>query len=94
MKLVSFDIFDTTLVRKCGAPENIFYLLANRIFGSSDKCAAYRNSFFLWRRKAEACLCAGQDGFWNLSENTVTRYRLICRMTVNYIPKTCGCTMN
>lgn len=46
MKLVSFDIFDTTLVRKCGAPENIFYLLANRIFGSSDKCAAYRNSFF------------------------------------------------
>lgn len=53
MKLVSFDIFDTTLVRKCGAPENIFYLLANRIFGSSDKCAAYRNSFFLWRRKAE-----------------------------------------
>ena len=24
MKLISFDIFDTVLIRKCGLPENIF----------------------------------------------------------------------
>ena len=27
-RLVSFDIFDTTLVRQCGEPRSIFWLLA------------------------------------------------------------------
>lgn len=50
MKLASFDIFDTTLIRKCGVPENIFYLLSKQIYPDNE---ALQNSFFLWRRKAE-----------------------------------------
>ena len=50
MNLASFDIFDTTLIRKCGRPENIFYLLANRLF-PNDR--ALREEFLLWRRNAE-----------------------------------------
>lgn len=50
MKLASFDIFDTTLIRKCGQPENIFYLLANRLF-PNDR--ALREDFLLWRKRAE-----------------------------------------
>lgn len=51
MKLASFDIFDTTLIRKCGKPENIFYLLAHKLY-PSDK--AKREDFFLWRKRAES----------------------------------------
>lgn len=50
MKLVSFDIFDTALIRKCGLPENIFYLLANRLYPGNR---ALREAFLLWRRQAE-----------------------------------------
>ncbi len=50
MKLASFDIFDTTLVRKCGQPENVFYLLAHRLYPSD---AVMREAFLLWRRQAE-----------------------------------------
>lgn len=50
MNLASFDIFDTTLIRKCGRSENIFYLLANRLF-PNDR--ALREEFLLWRRNAE-----------------------------------------
>ncbi len=50
MKLASFDIFDTTLVRKCGAPDNIFYLLSKRIYPQNQ---ALQNSFFQWRKEAE-----------------------------------------
>lgn len=50
MKLVSFDIFDTVLIRKCGLPENIFYLLANRLYLDNR---ALREAFLLWRRQAE-----------------------------------------
>lgn len=50
MKLASFDIFDTTLIRKCGRPENIFYLLAHRLYpNDSAKC----EDFLLWRKRAE-----------------------------------------
>lgn len=50
MKLASFDIFDTTLIRKCGVPENIFYLLAKRLYPDNPaKC----DDFFLWRCNAE-----------------------------------------
>jgi hypothetical protein len=51
MKLASFDIFDTVLIRKCGKPENIFYLLAYRLY-PEDK--ALREDFLLWRKGAEA----------------------------------------
>lgn len=50
MKLASFDIFDTTLIRKCGRPENIFYLLATHLYPHSHE---KRDKFFCWRRKAE-----------------------------------------
>ena len=51
MKLASFDIFDTTLIRKCGKPENIFYILAHKLY-PSDR--AKREDFLLWRKKAES----------------------------------------
>lgn len=51
MKLASFDIFDTTLIRKCGVPENIFYLLSKQIYPDNE---ALQNSFYLWRRRAES----------------------------------------
>ncbi len=51
MKLASFDIFDTTLIRKCGLPENVFYLLAHRLFPED---AAKQADFLLWRKGAEA----------------------------------------
>lgn len=49
MKLASFDIFDTTLIRKCGKPENIFYLLAHKLY-PNDK--AKREDFIVWRKRA------------------------------------------
>lgn len=59
MKLASFDIFDTTLIRKCGQPENVFYLLAHRLYPSD---AAMREAFLLWRRQAEREACAAMPG--------------------------------
>lgn len=51
MKLASFDIFDTTLIRKCGKPGNIFYILAHKLY-PNDK--AKREDFLLWRKGAES----------------------------------------
>lgn len=51
MKLASFDIFDTALIRKCGKPENIFYLLAHRLYPGD---MAKREDFLLWRLRAES----------------------------------------
>ena len=46
MKLASFDIFDTTLIRRCGKPENIFYLMAERLYPNNkvaqDSCVEWR----------------------------------------------------
>ena len=53
MKLASFDIFDTALIRKCGAAENIFYLLARKLYPED---AALREAFLLWRRTTPAKL--------------------------------------
>lgn len=50
MRLASFDIFDTVLIRQCGKPENIFYLLANRLY--PNDCAK-REDFLHWRLQAE-----------------------------------------
>lgn len=51
MKLASFDIFDTTLIRKCGEPEIIFQLLAKQLF-PNDK--DLQIAFTIWRKQAEA----------------------------------------
>lgn len=51
MKLASFDIFDTVLIRKCGKAENIFYLLAHRLYPND---IAKREDFLLWRLTAES----------------------------------------
>ena len=51
MKLASFDIFDTTLIRKCGAPVNIFYLLARRLFPDNEVRVT---AFIAWRKQAES----------------------------------------
>ena len=52
MKLVSFDIFDTCLIRKCGAPENVFDVLSLRAFtGEIEECE--RQEFVAARRMAE-----------------------------------------
>ena len=48
MKLASFDIFDTALIRRCGKPENIFYLMAERLY-PNDKVAQDR--FVEWRKR-------------------------------------------
>lgn len=50
MNLSSFDIFDTVLIRKCGSPENIFYLLANRLYPDNQELS---EAFLLWRKQAE-----------------------------------------
>ena len=46
MKLASFDIFDTTLLRSCGKPEAVFHLLAERLF-PNDK--DLREAFDVWQ---------------------------------------------
>ena len=45
-KLVSFDIFDTALIRKCGKAENIFYLLSHYLYPDD---VAQRKAFLHWR---------------------------------------------
>lgn len=49
MKLASFDIFDTTLIRKCGKPENIFYLMASDLYPND---IAKKEDFIVWRKSA------------------------------------------
>ena len=46
----SFDIFDTVLIRKCGSAENLFYLLANKLYNQDE---SQRDAFFHWRCNAE-----------------------------------------
>ncbi|MCH5231238.1 MAG: hypothetical protein J1F43_05520, partial [Muribaculaceae bacterium] len=36
MKYLSFDVFDTCLIRACGLPENIFRIIGRKIFDSKD----------------------------------------------------------
>lgn len=65
MRLASFDIFDTVLIRKCGKPENIFYLLAHKLYpGDKDK----RENFVAWRREAEGRVANNIKG----GETTIT----------------------
>lgn len=50
MRLATFDIFDTVLIRRCGRPEMTFELLAQMLFPYDE---AMREAFVLWRRHAE-----------------------------------------
>lgn len=50
MKIASFDIFDTCLVRSCGAPSDIFDIVGARLYGNN--CTKIRD-FSNLRRKAE-----------------------------------------
>ena len=54
MKLASFDIFDTALIRKCGRPENLFFLLSRKLFPDDE---AMQCSFYMWRIQAEQAAC-------------------------------------
>lgn len=54
MKLASFDIFDTALIRKCGKPENIFYLSAKQMFANDEMKG---EAFVAWRKQAEQEAC-------------------------------------
>lgn len=63
MKLVSFDIFDAILIRKCGKPENIFYLMALQLYPDDE---AKRDDFVLRRKQAE-----GQAKKHNKEELTI-----------------------
>lgn len=49
MKLVSFDIFDTTLIRKCGCADNVQWILAKKLFPNDE---ARQMEFYAWRRKS------------------------------------------
>lgn len=53
MMIYSFDIFDTCLVRKCGAPKNVFELLSMRVF-RGDVSSEVRRTFVASRIEAEA----------------------------------------
>lgn len=52
MRTSSFDIFDTCVVRKCGAPKNLFDVLSYRVF-SDDISAEQRLEFIACRQAAD-----------------------------------------
>lgn len=52
MNLVSFDIFDTTLLRSCGTEDNVFTILAYTILGD-DTSEAFITEFIRIRKIAE-----------------------------------------
>ena len=49
MKLASFDIFDTTLIRRCGNPKVVFELVADKLYPDDSPM---REAFLLWRQQA------------------------------------------
>lgn len=75
MKLASFDIFDTTLIRKCGKPKNIFFLLAHKLYPHDE---AKRADFIAWRNKAEGIAARNVVGETTItdiySSNGATRF--------------------
>lgn len=46
MKLASFDIFDTVLIRRCGKPDQIFSLMAKHLYPGD---VARQDEFIKWR---------------------------------------------
>lgn len=53
MRIYSFDVFDTCLVRKCGTPDNLFDILARRAF-SEEVDEKYYEAFVIERKRAES----------------------------------------
>jgi len=43
MKIYSYDIFDTCLVRCCGTPDNLFFLLAQSVYGDNADYDVLKN---------------------------------------------------
>ena len=87
MKLASFDIFDTTLIRRCGKPENIFYLMAERLY-PDDKVA--QDGFVEWRKRCPGELQRQINGREVMLEEIyerlqITDYRL---QSIDNIPLT------
>ena len=60
---VSFDIFDTCLIRKCGDAENVFWLLGCKLYGNDSTLA---QMYFHWRS------CAEDKAKVKLKKQTVT----------------------
>ena len=50
MRLASFDIFDTTLLRRCGRPEAVWNALAENLFPEEMDL---QEAFVVWRRNAQ-----------------------------------------
>ncbi len=50
MKLATFDIFDTALLRRCGRPEAIWKQLAVRLFAEEKD---FVDAFIAWRQRAK-----------------------------------------
>lgn len=65
-KLVSFDIFDTTLIRKCGVPQNVFYILAKKVFPNNY---SFQVDFYNWRTTIEQVIFTRtHNGNYNLND--------------------------
>jgi FMN phosphatase YigB (HAD superfamily) len=58
MKLASFDIFDTTLIRRCGK-DSLFQLLAKRLYPND---MGKREAFLLWRLNVGPQTSAAYNG--------------------------------
>ena len=56
--LASYDIFDTTLIRKCGDAQNIFYILSKKLFPQNTALAT---DFYVWRSNAESCMSSQKE---------------------------------
>lgn len=55
--IASFDIFDTCLIRKCGEANNIFFLLARKLYPTN---LAKQECLYHWRKEAETITCKKQ----------------------------------
>lgn len=56
--LASYDIFDTTLIRKCGDAQNIFYILSKKLFPQNTALAT---DFYVWRSNVESCMSSQKE---------------------------------
>ena len=58
--IYSFDLFDTCFIRACGAPRNVFDLLAYRVLGAnSDESARTDFGTGFWGAQCP-CLVSGR----------------------------------
>lgn len=78
--VISFDIFDTCLIRRCGAPENVFWLLGRRLFGKDTTKA---EMFLHWRKGAEDQAkqqlnksCVTLSDIYRVAPNWLSQYKI------------------